>query len=57
MPDGRLMVRVASDLASETEWGPYQEQLWAAVRAVVDPHGGAQQLGLIDRAHHLATGA
>jgi hypothetical protein len=39
-PDSRLVVRVASGLASETEWGPYQEQLWAAVHAVVDPHGG-----------------
>lgn len=39
-PDGRLVVRAVSGHASDTEWGPYQEQLWAAVHAVVDPHGG-----------------
>jgi hypothetical protein len=40
-PDGRLAIRVAAGQASNTEWGPYQEELWAAVRAEVDPYGGA----------------
>ena len=39
-PDGRLIIHSAPGRASDTEWGPYQEQLWAAVRAEVDPHGG-----------------
>jgi len=31
--DGRLILHSAPGRASDTRWGPYQEQLWAAVRA------------------------
>jgi hypothetical protein len=39
-PDGRLVIRSAPGHARDTEWGFYQDDLWAAVRAEVDPHGG-----------------
>jgi hypothetical protein len=39
-PDGRLVIRSAPGQAHDTEWGLYQDDLWAAVRAEVDPHGG-----------------
>jgi len=39
-PDGRLVIRSAPGQAHDTEWGPYQHDLWAAVRTEVNPHGG-----------------
>ena len=39
-PDGRLVIHSAPGQAHDTEWGPYQDDLWTAVRAEVDPHGG-----------------
>lgn len=39
-PDGRLIIRLAPGRAHDTAWGPYQDDLRAAVRAEVDPHGG-----------------
>jgi hypothetical protein len=38
--DGRLVIRSAPGRAYDTQWGLYQDDLWAAVRAGVDPHGG-----------------
>lgn len=39
-PDGRLVIHSAPGQAHDTAWGFYQDDLWAAVRAEVDPHGG-----------------
>ena len=39
-PNGRLVIRSAPGRARDTEWGLYQDDLWAAVRAEVNPHGG-----------------
>jgi len=39
-PDGRLVICSAPGRARDTELGLYQDDLWAAVRAEVDPHGG-----------------
>lgn len=40
-PGGLLLVRTVDNRIEPDEWGtPYQESLWAAVRAEVDPHRG-----------------